>query len=46
MIKYDATAPAVTLLAPKAGKRRVELIWRTTPDAQTVGAAPLAGRQR
>ena len=35
-IKYDATAPAITMLVPKAGKRSAELIWRATPDTQTV----------
>jgi hypothetical protein len=35
-IKYDGTAPAVMLLVPKPGKRSAELIWRTTPDAQSV----------
>jgi hypothetical protein len=36
VIKYDATAPAISLLVPKAGKQRAELIWRTTTDAQSV----------
>jgi len=36
VVKYDATAPAVTLLVAKAGKHSAKLIWRTTPDAQTV----------
>jgi hypothetical protein len=36
VIKYDATAPAITLLVPKAGKQRAQLIWRTTTDAQSV----------
>jgi hypothetical protein len=36
VIEYDATAPAITLLVPKAGERSAELIWRTTPDAQSV----------
>jgi large repetitive protein len=35
-IKYDGTAPTVMLLVPKPGKRTAELIWRTTPDAQSV----------
>jgi hypothetical protein len=35
-VKYDGTAPAVTLLVSKPGKRTAELIWRTTPDAQSV----------
>jgi hypothetical protein len=35
-VKYDSTAPAVTLLVPKPGKRTVDLIWRTSPDAQSV----------
>jgi hypothetical protein len=35
-IKYDGTAPAVMLLVPKPGKRSADLIWRTTPDAQSV----------
>ncbi len=36
VIKYDATAPAITLLVPKAGKRSAELTWRTTPDALSI----------
>jgi hypothetical protein len=36
VIKYDATAPAITLLVPKAAKQKAELIWRTTTDAQSV----------
>jgi hypothetical protein len=36
VIKYDATAPAITLLVPKAAKRSAKLIWRTTADAQSV----------
>jgi hypothetical protein len=36
VVKYDATAPAITLLVPKAGKRSADLIWRTTVDAQSV----------
>ena len=35
-VKYDGTAPAVLMLVPKPGKRTAELIWRTTPDAQSV----------
>ena len=35
-VKYDGTAPAVMMLVPKPGKRTAELIWRTTPDAQSV----------
>ena len=35
-VKYDGTAPAVMMLVPKPGKRTVELIWRTSPDAQSV----------
>jgi len=36
VVKYDGTPPAVTLLVSKPGKRTAELIWRTTPDAQSV----------
>jgi hypothetical protein len=36
VVKYDATAPAITLLVAKAGKRSAKLIWRTTPDTQKV----------
>jgi hypothetical protein len=35
-VKYDGTAPAVMMLVSKPGKRTAELIWRTTPDAQSV----------
>jgi hypothetical protein len=35
-VRYDSTAPAVTMLVPKPGNRTAELIWRTTPDAQSV----------
>jgi len=35
-VKYDGTAPAVTLLVTKPGKRTAEVIWRTTPDALSV----------
>ena len=35
-VKYDSTAPAVTLFVPKPGKGTAELVWRTTPDAQSV----------
>jgi hypothetical protein len=36
VVKYDATAPAITLLVTKAGRRSAKLIWRTTPDTQTL----------
>ena len=36
VVKYDATAPAVTLLVAKAGKRSAKLVWRTSPDTQRV----------
>jgi hypothetical protein len=35
-VKYDGTAPAVMMLVSKPGKRTAEVIWRTTPDAQSV----------
>ena len=35
-VRYDSTAPAVMLLVPKPGKSTAELVWRTTPDAQSV----------
>jgi len=35
-LKYDATAPTITLLVPKAGKRSAELHWRTSADAGSV----------
>jgi hypothetical protein len=35
-VKYDGTAPAVMMLVTKPGKRTAEVIWRTTPDAQSV----------
>ncbi len=35
-VKYDGTAPSVMLFVPKPGKRTAKLIWRTTPDAQSV----------
>src|SRR5262245_18107566 len=35
-VKYDGTAPSVMLLIPKPGKRTAELIWRTTPDTESV----------
>ena len=38
VVKYDATAPAVTLLVAKAGKRSAKLVWRTTPDTQSSAA--------
>jgi hypothetical protein len=41
--KYDGTAPGVTLLVPKPGNRAADLIWRTTPDAQSVQLARSPG---
>jgi hypothetical protein len=36
VIQYDATAPSITLLVSKAGKGSAKLIWRATPDIQSV----------
>jgi hypothetical protein len=35
-LKYDATAPAITMLVPKAGKGSAELHWRTSADTGSV----------
>jgi hypothetical protein len=45
VFKYDATAPQITVLAIKPGKRSAELHWRSSPDTRSVELVRSPGKK-